>query len=146
MTEIVNIKAVLIDPFRAEASEVEFDRGDLSAMYALMDCDIIEIPYRTADAELVVDEEGRCKQDNAAFQFCGEVYVGKALLVGPADSEGNFTSVTDAGAALMLGFEKHRVDERSKRQRAEFMAALGEIAAIVVDVPATTTATEDGSK
>lgn len=113
MTEI--IKAALIDPFLAETREVSFDRGDLSAMYALIGCDLIEIPHRSAVAELVVDEEGAIKGETAHFMFDGAVYCGKALLVGPADSEGNMTSVTEAGLGMMLGFEKTRVNERAER-------------------------------
>lgn len=132
--EAVLIEAALIDPFRAETRRVTFERGDLKAIYALLDCDLIDIVRLDDGAELVIDDEGLLKADNAEFclskrenigkimkgEDAGAIYRGKALLVGPADSDGNMTSVTEELRRRAVGFNEASVRERAKRELEDF--------------------------
>jgi hypothetical protein len=84
--------AYLIDPFACEVRHVELvddpdsDEG-LHAIYALLDCAIIEavVPESAGTDVLYVDEEGKAKEHACGF-FCRlwpyEVLLGKALWIG----------------------------------------------------------------
>lgn len=112
---IATINAILIDPFNAVIRPVSFDRGSLPAIYTLLDCDLIDIVRLSIGLELVIDDEGLLRADGATFEIDGRVIYGKALLVGPADSEGNMTSVDmRLAGAMTIGFEPARIEARRK--------------------------------
>lgn len=90
------MKAILIDPKNCAVTEVEWD-GTLPDLYRLLECGIVQTaPNPISHHNLYVDEEGLYKQGNLAFELPPEIYVGRGLLVGHHDAEGNDTAATVA--------------------------------------------------
>lgn len=84
--------AYVIDPFACQVRRVELvddpdtDEG-LNAIYALLDCGIVEavVPESAGTDVMYVDEEGKAKNITCGF-FCRlwphDVILGKALWIG----------------------------------------------------------------
>jgi hypothetical protein len=92
----------LIDPNTRTVNKVEYD-GSLESIYTLLDCEMIEAaPINDqADSSVYVDEESLMKLSDDetvhAFQFIGghQPLIGKGLVIGPPDDEGNTTEPDD---------------------------------------------------
>lgn len=85
--------AILIDPFNRSIKQVETSACiGLQEMYDHLDCSTIEIaPVRLDNTDaLIVDESGLLKDNQMFFQFDGQAFAGKGLLVG-TNEEGDMT-------------------------------------------------------
>lgn len=94
------MKAFLIDPVARSITEVDYDASDYRNIYKLIDCEtftVAGINMVTSD-EVFVDDEGLLTNERPlyAFQFVGgfQPYVGKGLVVGAPDEEGETTPAT----------------------------------------------------
>lgn len=86
------IEAILIDPFDQSLSMVDIDEG-LEPMYKVLQCRLIDYQHLGANHDLVMDDEGRLKQDNRWFKLAGNSYAGRCLIV-DNDEYGNTVSTT----------------------------------------------------
>lgn len=87
------MRAILIDPFKTELTEVEIhgpSSEHLKQMYKLMDCEVVQQAYLTdsrINGVLLVDENGKLgiKPEQRYFEhtlFPHDYLAGKALWVG----------------------------------------------------------------
>jgi hypothetical protein len=96
------MRAILIDPFERTVTEVEWSgnfRDAQKGAYKLMQCDLIDVVYFDSpwiNVNMFVDDEGLFKQELAFFlplhSRAGQPIVGRALLVGPPDNQGDSTA------------------------------------------------------
>lgn len=91
------MKAILIEP-AAHCISVVLWNGHLQEIYNLLGVDIVEAvhPRHTSYfITLYVDEEGLYRPDQQFFQIAGypSPLAGRALMVGPPDTEGNDTEL-----------------------------------------------------
>jgi hypothetical protein len=83
------IKVIMINPFDESVSEVEIESG-LESICETMQCRLIDIRYLGGEVDLIMDDEGRLK-DNRWFILGGEPYAGICLLTS-TDDDGCTTS------------------------------------------------------
>lgn len=105
------VKGVLLDTVNNEAKVVEFE-PTLENYYKLLHCDMIEYATRVIgpkgrgkEFDIVCDEEGTFKEGNkiSAIDNIGKaMLVGSLLVVGPADDEGNDTSLSDGDCEYVM--------------------------------------------
>lgn len=105
------IKGVLLDTVENKAEIIEFV-PILDNYYKLLHCDKIEYATRKIGAgnrlkefDIVCDEEGKFKEDNkiSAIDNLGRpMLVGSLLVVGPADDEGDETSLSDGDCEYVM--------------------------------------------
>lgn len=84
---------ILIDPDKQEVREVEFD-GKLDSFYKLLECDLIDRVAYDDHNDIVLDDEGLYKGHESFFSVEGVEghYVGKAIIVGVDEKEGEWVS------------------------------------------------------
>lgn len=89
---------ILIDPDKQEVREVEFD-GKLESFYKLLDCDLIDRVAYDDHNDIVLDDEGLYKGHENFFSVEGVEgrYVGKAIIVGVNEEEGEWVSPINIG-------------------------------------------------
>ena len=87
-------KAVYFDAGTGEFHDVQYD--GLEDIYKIIDCNLVEIALRLGSGDVVfVDEEGWLGQPAHIFKMMGQgPFAGHAVIVGPADEEGNTLDVT----------------------------------------------------
>lgn len=90
------MKAILINAENQTVSYVN-NAGDLSAMYAAINCDMVEIGHyddNTGDT-VWVDEEGLLKSPTVGFQIYGKEFVGSGIIYGSSyDGENKDVTTT----------------------------------------------------
>jgi hypothetical protein len=95
-----NMKALLIDPATRTVTPIEIEKG-LAAIYAAMDCTMIEAPIEFDNGDtLYVDEEGKLKGEESitgGFTYpktwnAANPCVNKCLVVGTNRKTGNDVS------------------------------------------------------
>jgi hypothetical protein len=101
------ITGVLIDVERGTAAITTLE-DNLQTYYKALNCDLIDIVARSVagtPVEIVYDDEGLLKNfpkisainDMGDPMFCGSLFI-----VGPADEEGNLTSLTNDDAERVM--------------------------------------------
>lgn len=101
------ITAVLVDTAKEVFGIVNVP-DELETFYALLGCSCIDITVRkigTKTVEIICDDEGLFKEPYkiSAINNLGQAQlVGSILIVGPADSEGNLTSLSSKDANYIL--------------------------------------------
>lgn len=78
------MRAILIDPFNREISEVEFN-GDFHEIYKLIDCDTFTVATINHRQDgIFIDDDGLFKPDQAFFWHRGypQPLAGKGLILG----------------------------------------------------------------
>ena len=101
------MRAILIDPFAKEITEVDYD-GDYKKIYDLIDCktfDVVSVP--SGNDGIYVDDEGLYAPKQAWFTYRFNPHpmhkniqlVNKALVVG-CDEDGESTETTDTANAI----------------------------------------------
>ena len=101
------MRAILIDPFAKEITEVDYD-GDYKKIYDLIDCktfDVVNVP--SGNDGIYIDDEGLYAPKQAWFTYRFNAHpmhkniqlVNKALVVG-CDEEGDSTETTDTVNAI----------------------------------------------
>jgi len=103
------LAAILICPFTHTVASVEYS-GSLSGhsgAYQLIGCQTVEAVGAGSafpDGTLYCDEEARLVMQEGARGFTlpglGQTIVGRALLIGPPDDEGNDTACPYEGSAV----------------------------------------------
>ena len=83
------IKVIMINPFDESVSEVEINNG-LESICKTMQCRVIDIRWLGEKVDLIMDDEGRLK-DNRWFMLGGEHYAGICLL-SSTDEDGDTIS------------------------------------------------------
>ena len=112
------MKAILINPEKENISVVEHD-GDISSLYKLLNCKMIEAVYPFAPQKLgsndiiYIDEEGLLKDSNFSFSILTDdkkelPLFGNGIVVG-TDDEGN-----DIACQSILSDIERRVIFRGK--------------------------------
>jgi hypothetical protein len=87
------MKAILIDPFKRDISDVEFEGETLAALYKLIDCTTVTAVSLTFDDQVVslfLDDEGLFVNDQrfwSIFQY-PEPLAGRAVILGFDASNG----------------------------------------------------------
>jgi hypothetical protein len=87
------MKAILIDPFKRDISDVEFEGETLAALYKLIDCTTVTAVSLTFDDQVVslfLDDEGLFVNDQrfwSIFQY-PEPLAGRAVILGLDASNG----------------------------------------------------------
>jgi hypothetical protein len=87
------MKAILIDPFKRDISDVEFEGETLAALYKLIDCTTVTAVSLTFDDQVVslfLDDEGLFVSDQrfwSIFQY-PEPLAGRAVILGFDASNG----------------------------------------------------------
>jgi hypothetical protein len=76
-----NYKAILIDPFKREITEIE-TTGIFEDMYAQLTCDMLEFVRLSAADVIWVDEEGAFKAIKRYFYFDSMRLSGRAMVLG----------------------------------------------------------------
>ncbi len=121
------MKAVLIDPFTREISDVEFEGETLAALYKLIDCTTVTAVSLVFDDQVVslfLDDEGLFVRDQkfwSIFQY-PEPLAGRAVILGFDASNGESLDVpVDASRVAEEGvifFEtaQHAIDFMNARQ------------------------------
>lgn len=92
MNNSEKIKSILIDPFDQSISIVDLDKG-LDPMYKVLQCRLIDYQHLGNNHDLVMDDEGRLKEDNRWFKLAGHSFAGRCLIV-DCDEEGYTVSTT----------------------------------------------------
>ena len=90
------IAGILIDPDTRRVVPVKMGRGQsvLAEACKLIDCTYVEVASFGKDGSVMYcNEEGRYKSQ-AGFTCHDNVIVGKAVVVGPVDKDGNDTDTT----------------------------------------------------
>ena len=87
-------KAVFFDASNGKFSDVTYE--GLDDIYKMIGCSLVEVALRLGTGDVVfVDEEGMLKEIKYQFRMEGGGYfAGHAVIVGPADEEGNTLDVT----------------------------------------------------
>jgi len=121
------MKAVLIDPFTRDISDVEFEGETLAALYKLIDCTTVTAVSLVFDDQVVslfLDDEGLFVQDQkfwSIFQY-PEPLAGRAVILGFDASNGESLDVpVDASRVAEEGvifFEtaQHAIDFMNARE------------------------------
>lgn len=90
------IKAVLIDPYKEEITDVTYDAADYKNIYPLIHCDIFTIVKLADEDDVFVDDEGLLKVDDATKFFRLNDYpqplAGYGLIVGADEETGESVS------------------------------------------------------
>lgn len=102
------LRGILIDPVTETIEEVTVDSESfLEDLYRLCNCDMIELVTRTVNQRLFhffIDEEGRLKAPEYITPFAirndqtypdHEIICGQAVVLGPADRQGNTMPAPD---------------------------------------------------
>lgn len=86
------IKAVLIDPYKEEVTDVEYDASDYKNVYPLIHCDIFTIVRLADDDDVLIDDEGLLKltRDTKFFMMPGypQPLAGYGLITGVNEDDG----------------------------------------------------------
>ena len=121
------MKAVLIDPFKRDITDVEYDGETLEALHKLIDCTTITAVSLTFDDQVVslfLDDEGLFVPDQkfwSIFQY-PEPLAGRAVILGFDASNGeSLDTPVDASRICEEGvvfFEsaQHAIDFMNARQ------------------------------
>lgn len=121
------MKAVLIDPFKRDITDVEYDGETLEALYKLIDCSTVTAVSLTFDDQVVslfLDDEGLFVRDQkfwSIFQY-PEPLAGRAVILGFDASSGESLDVpVDASRVSEEGvifFEtaQHAIDFMNARE------------------------------
>jgi len=121
------MKAVLIDPFTRDISDVEFEGETLAALYKLIDCTTVTAVSLVFDDQVVslfLDDEGLFVRDQkfwSIFQY-PEPLAGRAVILGFDASSGESLDVpVDASRVAEEGvifFEtaQHAIDFMNARE------------------------------
>ena len=82
-------RAILINPEDMTITEIKIETK-LSSYHEMIGCELIEFVRMSPTVELIIDEEGRCREDNKYFMFASYPVplAGKALIIGGEDEEG----------------------------------------------------------
>lgn len=113
------LTAVLVDTANGVYGIVNVP-DELDTFYALLGCSCIDITVRkvgTKTVEIICDDEGLFKEPQkiSAINNLGEAQLcGSILIVGPADSEGNLTSLSNEDANYILGMVQLMVTRKIK--------------------------------
>lgn len=83
-------RGIFIDAHKQELSMVLLNADALlTDLYQIIGCDYVERIPLTSDHDLIIDEEGRLKQENVGFKLDGTLIVGNAIIMGV--DEGDWT-------------------------------------------------------
>lgn len=100
------MKAILIDPFAKEITEVEYS-GDFQDIYKLIDCQTFDcVTFNQAGDGVFVDDEGLYDETKEFFKFPGmQPLAGKGLVLGvDPDGESISPSITLSAMKEMTSF------------------------------------------
>lgn len=80
------MKAIKIDPIEKTITHIDLKMDpneSFKELYEIIGCDMVEFVDIGHDLQLIVDEEGRCKDIKGAFEFIGggEPIAGIALVM-----------------------------------------------------------------
>lgn len=91
------LKAVLIDPYKEEITDVEYDNSSYKNIYPLIQCEIFTIVKLADEDDVFVDDEGLLKVNNETKFFMLKDYpqplAGYGLIVGADEETGESVSV-----------------------------------------------------
>jgi len=86
------IKAVLIDPYKEEVTDIEYDASDYKNIYPLIHCDVFTIVRLENDDDVIVDDEGLLKLNRDTKFFMMPTYqqplAGYGLITGVDHADG----------------------------------------------------------
>ena len=82
------MKAIFIDAVNRKVEEVQVE-NELHAFYEKIGCDMIEIIHLGGEHLMVVDEEGKLKENKGGFTFLGwgTVIAGTGIVLGGNSSK-----------------------------------------------------------
>lgn len=91
------IKAVLIDPYKEEVTDVEYDASNYKNIYPLLRCDIFTMIKLADEDDLFIDDEGLLKVNDETKFFMHDAYpqplAGYGLIVGADEDTGDSVAV-----------------------------------------------------
>lgn len=91
------IKAVLVDPYKEEVTDVEYDASDYKNIYPLIHCDCFTLVKLADEDDLFVDDEGLLKITPETKFFMLKDYpqplAGYGLIVGGDEDTGESVDV-----------------------------------------------------
>ena len=86
------IKAVLIDPYKEEVTDIEYDASDYKNIYPLIHCDVFTVVRLEDDDDVLVDDEGLLKviKDTKFFMLpnYAQPIAGYGLITGVNQDDG----------------------------------------------------------
>lgn len=90
------LRAVLIDPYKEELTDVTYDAADYKNIYPLIRCDIFTVVKLADEDDVFVDDEGLLKITNQTKFFQLKDYpqplAGYGLIVGADEDTGESVS------------------------------------------------------
>ena len=104
------IKGIVIDPNTQTVEEVQV-QNNLEGYYELLGCDLIDRVAVDDYNDLIVDDEGLYKSPEVFFSIDGVegYYVGKSVIVGVNEREGEWTDTSVDINQLHVHFYKRLV-------------------------------------
>lgn len=91
------MRAILIDPFKREVSDVETDAG-LDDMYHILNVDLITVVRVGPGHAMIMDDEGllKAKSEQAYFTMRGatQPFAGRAMILGDKYGENRAATLT----------------------------------------------------
>lgn len=101
------IKGILIDAYKQEVREVEYD--GLQDIYALTACGCVDVIHLRNDDAVYVDDEGLINGTEVAFSIEGRVLMGNGLVCS-TDDEGDDappkSTLAEINAKVIFGSKK----------------------------------------